>query len=92
MSKDIIKAGSLRGRTIQDLREELKQTEKDLFAIQFRGLEGEKPDVTRPRKVRKNIAKYNTMIRELELGIDSGKAQSRPKLSRKARTRQQGRS
>ena len=60
-------ASELRGREAQDLRNELAQLRKQLFDLKFQWQAEEKPDTSRPQKLRRDIAKILTVLREMEL-------------------------
>jgi large subunit ribosomal protein L29 len=62
-----MKANELRGRDAEDLRRELAQLQKQLFDLRFQWQSEERPDSSRRRRLRKDIARCKTVLREMEL-------------------------
>jgi len=62
-----MKANELRGRSAEDLRKELAQLRRELFDIRFRWQSEENPDISRRRKLKRDIARILTVLREMEL-------------------------
>jgi len=62
-----MKAKELRGRQPEDLLRELNELRKQLFKLQF-GLQSEEAaDTSQKRKLRKDIARIKTVLREMQL-------------------------
>lgn len=62
-----MKASELRGRDPQDLRRELGEMQQELFDLNFNWQAEENPDTNRRRELRRDIARYKTVLREMEL-------------------------
>ena len=61
-----MKASELRGRDASDLRRELEQRRRELFDLRFQWQAEEKPDSSRRRRLRRDVARYLTVLREIE--------------------------
>ena len=62
-----MRASELRGREPGDLRRELDDLQRKLFEMKFRWQAEENPDTNTPRRLRRDIARYKTVLREMEL-------------------------
>lgn len=62
-----MKASELRGRDPQDLRRELGEMQQELFDLNFNWQAEEDPDTNRRRELRRDVARYKTVLREMEL-------------------------
>ena len=62
-----MKASELRGRTAADLRRELEALQRQLFELKFRWQAEEHPDTNSPIRLKRDIARYKTVLREMEL-------------------------
>ena len=65
-----MRAKELRGRDPQELRREMAQLQRDLFDIRFQWQAEERPDRSRRRNLRRDVARYQTVLREMEAGQD----------------------
>jgi len=72
-----MRAKELRGRDPEDLRRELEQLQRELFELRFQWQAEENPDSSRRRRLRRDIARYKTVLRELE-GQRAGAARLAP--------------
>jgi len=63
-----MKASELRGRDALDLRREMEQLQRELFDLRFQWQAEENPDSSRRQRLRRNIARYRTVLREMERG------------------------
>ena len=61
-------ASELRGIKDDELREQLKGYYEELFNLRFQKVTGRLTNTTRPRLVKKEIARIKTVLRERELG------------------------
>lgn len=59
-----MKADELRGKTTEELEGELKTLKESLFNQRFRSILGQQEDTTRIGKVRKDIARVQTLLQE----------------------------
>ena len=59
-----MKADELRGKTTEELEGELKTLKETLFNQRFRSILGQQEDTTRIGKIRKDIARVQTLLRE----------------------------
>jgi large subunit ribosomal protein L29 len=57
----------IRAMTSSDLEEELSSTQRELMNLRFRVAAMQLPNVNEIRRVRKRIARINTVLREREL-------------------------
>lgn len=61
-------ASELRNLDEEALREELSGYYEELFNLRFQKVTGRLTNTTRPRQVKKEIARIKTVLRERELG------------------------
>jgi large subunit ribosomal protein L29 len=61
-----MKANELRGRDAADVGRELTQLQKQSFDLRFQWQAEEKPDSSRRRRLRKDIARCKTVLREMQ--------------------------
>lgn len=59
-----MKADELRGKTTEELEGELETLKENLFNQRFRSILGQQEDTTRIGKIRKDIARVQTLLRE----------------------------
>ena len=59
-----MKADELRGKTTEELEGELKTLKESLFNQRFRSILGQQEDTTRIGKIRKDIARVQTLLQE----------------------------
>ena len=59
-----MKADELRGKTTEELESELQTLKESLFNQRFRSILGQQEDTTRIGKVRKDIARVQTLLKE----------------------------
>ena len=59
-----MKADELRGKTTEELEGELKTLKESLFNQRFRSILGQQEDTTRIGKIRKDIARVQTLLHE----------------------------
>lgn len=71
-----MKSIELRDKADIELRERLSEIRKELFNAQFRGGQDEVEERGRFRKLRREVARIQTVLRERELGIRGQKPQS----------------
>ena len=71
-----MKAIELREKADVELRERLSEIRKELFQAQFRGGQDEVEERGRFRKLRREVARIQTVLRERTLGIRGQKSQS----------------
>ncbi|MEM8883674.1 MAG: 50S ribosomal protein L29 [Planctomycetota bacterium] len=69
-----MKAIELRDKADVELRERLAEIRGELFQAQFRGGQDEVEERGRFRKLRREVAQIQTILRERELGIRDQKA------------------
>jgi large subunit ribosomal protein L29 len=63
-----MRASELRGRTPEDLARELGELRRELFRMKFQWQAEESPDTSRRRELRRDIARYRTVLREKQAG------------------------
>jgi len=61
-----MKASELRGRSPEDLRGELARLRRQLFELKFQWQSGDNPDSSQKAKLRRDIARVLTILRETE--------------------------
>ena len=59
-----MKADELRGKTTEELEGELQTLKETLFNQRFRSILGQQEDTTRIGKIRKDIARVQTLLQE----------------------------
>ncbi len=59
-----MKADELRGKTTEELEGELMTLKESLFNQRFRSILGQQEDTTRIGKIRKDIARVQTLLQE----------------------------
>ncbi|MDE0396966.1 MAG: 50S ribosomal protein L29 [Candidatus Poribacteria bacterium] len=59
-----MKADELRGKTTEELEGELQTLKESLFNQRFRSILGQQEDTTRIGKIRKDIARVQTLLQE----------------------------
>ena len=69
-----MKAKELRGRDPQELQRELQQLQRELFELRFQWQAEEKPDSSRRRRLRQDIARYRTVLNEIAPQQAAGRA------------------
>ncbi len=67
-----MRAAELRGREPEDLRRELRELQRQLFDLNFRWQAEENPDTNQRRDMRRDVARYQTVLREMELAEQQG--------------------
>ncbi len=63
-----MKPFELRGLTDDELKTKLHEHSEELFSLRFRKSIGELPDSSRVGKLKREIARLRTILRERELG------------------------
>ena len=61
----------LRGRDPEELERDLQELKQELFSLDFEWQSEENPDSNKKRKIRKDIARIKTILREKELEAES---------------------
>ncbi|MFO7166605.1 MAG: 50S ribosomal protein L29 [Chloroflexota bacterium] len=64
-----MKTEELRKLDDEQLRDQLKQYKEELFNLRFQQVMGKLTASGRPRIVKREIARINTILRERELGL-----------------------
>ncbi len=64
-----MKALELRGRTAEELQEQLAELKEELFGLKFQHVLGQLEDTGVLKQTRQNIARICTILREREQGI-----------------------
>ena len=64
-------AKELRGRDREELLRELAQRKRELFDLRFQWQSEENPDSSRRRHLKRDIARYLTVLREMTLEQDA---------------------
>ncbi|RMH02071.1 MAG: 50S ribosomal protein L29 [Planctomycetota bacterium] len=62
-------ATEIRGKEDSEIEFDLRQAEQELFDLRFRSLTEGNPDPARIRRLRRDIARMKTVLRERELRI-----------------------
>ena len=62
-----MRAGELRERDAGELNREMGQLQQQLFQLRFKWQAQENPDASQRRKLKRDIARYKTVLREMEL-------------------------
>ena len=69
-----MKANELRGREADDLRQELARLRKELFDIRFKWQAEETPDTSARRRIKRDIARVETVLRQQEIAAAGSEA------------------
>jgi large subunit ribosomal protein L29 len=67
-----MRAQELRGRDRQELLRELDDLKRQLFDLRFQWQSEEEADHNRQRKLRRDVARIKTVLREMELAESGG--------------------
>ena len=62
-----MKASEMRGRIPDELRREVEALQRQLFELKFSWQAQEHPDTNTPMRLKRDIARYKTVLREMEL-------------------------
>ena len=62
-----MRASELRGQSREDLQQQVQQLQQELFDLRFQWQGEESPDTSRKRKIRRDIARVKTVLREMQL-------------------------
>jgi len=73
-----VKADQLRDLTMDELNQKYSDYKDELFNLRFQAVTGQLKDNMRVRKVRRNIARIKTVLRERELNVGSAVGGGRP--------------
>lgn len=65
-----MKAAELRNKTTEELQSELQSLKENLFNQRFRSILGQLEDTTRVGKIRKDIARVQTVLRVRASGLE----------------------
>ncbi|MFP4027092.1 MAG: 50S ribosomal protein L29 [Candidatus Brocadiia bacterium] len=70
-----MRASELRGMDREELQNELGRLQKELFDLRFQWQAEENPDTSTKKKLRRDIARIKTVLRETEMqpeGAETG--------------------
>lgn len=67
-----MKAKELLERTDADLRRSLEESRQEMFNLRFQAASGQLADALRMRKVRKDIARIETVLRQRQMAAQQG--------------------
>ncbi|OKL42777.1 50S ribosomal protein L29 [Pseudovibrio exalbescens] len=62
-----MKASDVRAKTVDQLREELESLKKEQFNLRFQRATGQLENTARVRQVRRDIARIQTIMREMRV-------------------------
>jgi large subunit ribosomal protein L29 len=62
-----MRASELRGQSRENLQQELQRLQQELFDLRFQWQGEESPDTSRKGKIRRDIARVKTVLREMQL-------------------------
>jgi len=75
-----MKASDIREQTTEELESRLDEIKKNIFNLKFQKAIGQLENTQTIRNLRKDVALIETIIREKEMGINTGiKAKAKPK-------------
>ena len=66
-----MKTSEIRGKSRQEIMEEIDGCKRELFNLRFQWQSGELRNSSQYKKTRKDIAMMNTILREMEAGINN---------------------
>jgi len=64
-----MKSQEIRGKEDDEILFDLEKLEKELFEMKFRSLTEGNSDPARIRRVRRDVARMKTIVRERQLGV-----------------------
>ena len=67
-----MKAKELLERTDADLQRSLEESRQEMFNLRFQAASGQLADAQRMRKVRKDIARIETVLRQRQMAAQQG--------------------
>jgi len=79
-----VRPRDIRRRENGDLEQEIVRLREQVFKQRFRGQSEEKVDRGAIRRDRRDVARIRTILRERELGLDTGGARTAQPASRKS--------
>lgn len=65
-----MKTDEIRGKSRQEVLNEIEASRRELLNIQFQWLAGETRNPAQRKRIRRNIARLETILREMALGIN----------------------
>ncbi|MGR3310522.1 MAG: 50S ribosomal protein L29 [Candidatus Brocadiales bacterium] len=65
-----MKTNELRGKSRQEILDEIEGCKRELFNLRFQWQSGELRNSSQYKKTGRDIARLNTILREMELGIN----------------------
>jgi large subunit ribosomal protein L29 len=72
-----LKASEIREKPHQDIIEELDACKRELLNYRFQWQAGEIRNSAQYKQIRKDVARLKTVLREVELGINTGLAEKK---------------
>ena len=78
-----MKAGQVRGLTLDQLNDELVKLKKEQFNLRFQAASGQLENTARVREIRRDIARIQTISRQKV--ADGGEAKAAPKTKTKTK-------
>jgi len=67
-----MKANEIRNLTTAEVEQQIKSLKEELFNLRFQSATGQLENTVQLKKVRKDIARAKTVLRERELKIQNG--------------------
>lgn len=67
-----MKVSEMRGLSVEELKKQLDEAHRELFNLRFRAATRQLVNHREIPRVRRDIARLNTLIREKELGMAGG--------------------
>jgi large subunit ribosomal protein L29 len=72
-----LKASDIREKSHQEILEELEGCKRELLNYRFQWQAGEIRNSAQYKQIRKDVARLKTVLREVELGINTGLAEKK---------------
>jgi large subunit ribosomal protein L29 len=72
-----LKASDIRGKSHQEILEELEGCKRELLNYRFQWQAGEISNSAQYKQIRKDVARLKTVLREVELGINTDLAEKK---------------
>jgi large subunit ribosomal protein L29 len=72
-----LKASEIREKSHQDILEELEACKRELLNYRFQWQAGEIRNSAQYKQIRKDVARLKTVLREVELGINTDLAENK---------------
>ena len=67
-----VKLSEVRDLPVEEIEEKLKETKEELFNLRFQNATGQLDNYKRLQELKRDVARFKTILRERELSGDAG--------------------